>query len=514
MKNNEKEIVEVTVVVDFQYDFLKGVLGIPGAEKIAPKIQQRVNTSKVTIYTLDTHEKKVYQTSEEGTMFPLHCEYGTKGWNLFKIKPATKIEFPDCGFNYAANEDDENHKEYFFCKDKFDIFLGNSFFGPWLLNKFDPKTTIFKVCGVATEYCVKYMVEGLINLGYKVEILEDCIYAIDEKAGIETLNYFKEIQEIDEMVEKTNNITKGYEMTTEQEKINVFAEMVQKEYMMTKEERISLIDQMGDFAIDYAEKCGLNGFVLGISGGLDSAFAAYTIRRAIDRRNSNLKLIGLSIPISNTNTHMEQAAVVGKATCTTFMEYDAFNGAPFDDFMERLSITDKLVTDAGITIDENVKPVLGGNVKARMRMVIQYDIARKANAIVVGTENNEENYLKFFTKNGDESCDIIFMNKLFKGTEMWQLAEELGIPENIIYQAPSDGLGVTEQNTDEAQLGANYKVINAIYVCEEGIMKNKDILDFYEKYIKETAVCKKIVKRANDLMYKVNGPVEFDFKRR
>lgn len=487
----------ILVVVDYQNDFVKGVLAIKDAETIAQNIQKEINNPKYNhiVYTFDTHEQTEYNISQEKELFPIHCEYNTIGWDLFEIVPNQNERFKSFLKEYHPTEPFLSFtldKETFFCKNKFDIFEGNKFYDTWLTASFDPANTVITVVGVATEYCVNFHVQGLINRGYTVEILENCVKAIDDNIGKQTLKGFKIINEVNEK----NVVTE-------------FVEMMQEEYIMTQEDIRAYITRAGDFAIDYAENAGIKGFVLGISGGLDSAVAAYIIRDAINRRGSNLKLIGLSIPISNTNVHMEQAKLVADNTCDSFIEYDAFNGVPFDDIMNKLSQTDVLIQNAGITIDENVRPILSGNVKARMRMIIQYDIARKANALVIGTENKSEWQNSFFSIAGDSQCDIVYINKLYKGLEMWQVAEALGIDKEIIYQDPSDGLGVTEKNTDEVQLGYKYIESDSVMACYLGEVKNEKIMKFYQENIINKELYNKVLKRFNDFAFKRNGIVEF-----
>jgi len=106
--------------------------------------------------------------------------------------------------------------------------------------------------------------------------------------------------------------------------------------------------------------------------------------------------------------------------------------------------------------------VLQGNIKARLRMVTLYDLARRTNGLVLSTgQRSEDEYMKFFTIAGDIG-DMAPIFSVGKGFELPAIAYSLGIREDIITQAPSDGLQVTEANTDEEQLGANYKEVDTI----------------------------------------------------
>lgn len=211
----------ILVVVDYQNDFVNGVLAIKDAETISQNIQKEINNPKYNhiVYTFDTHEQTEYNISQEKELFPIHCEYNTTGWDLFEIIPNQNDRFKAFLKEYHPTEPFLSFtldNETFFCKNKFDIFEGNKFYDTWLTSSFDPADTVITVVGVATEYCVNFHVQGLINRGYEVVVLEDCVKAIDDNIGKQTLNWFKEVMQ--------NN---------KKEKIDEFVDMMQAEYIMT-----------------------------------------------------------------------------------------------------------------------------------------------------------------------------------------------------------------------------------------------------------------------------------------
>lgn len=187
---------KILIVVDYQYDFVNGVLQIPGADLIAKNIQTEINNDiyENIIYTFDTHIPIEYNNSEEQKLFnDIHCEYKTKGWELFNIIPRNNNEFLNQLDKQEKPFDIINiNKEFFFCKNKFDIWTGNPIYENWFLNKFNNKEYEFYITGVATEYCVNMNIAGLIKNNYKVNILTNCIKAIDDNNGIITLNNIKE----------------------------------------------------------------------------------------------------------------------------------------------------------------------------------------------------------------------------------------------------------------------------------------------------------------------------------
>ena len=95
-----------------------------------------------------------------------------------------------------------------------------------------------------------------------------------------------------------------------------------------------------------------------------------------------------------------------------------------------------------------------GNIMARVRMIILYDLAKKHNALVCGTENKTENLLGYFTRFGDQASDFEPIQHLYK-TQVYALAKSLGIPQNIIDKEPTAGLW--HGQTDEGEFGFTYK---------------------------------------------------------
>jgi NAD+ synthase len=91
---------------------------------------------------------------------------------------------------------------------------------------------------------------------------------------------------------------------------------------------------------------------------------------------------------------------------------------------------------------------------ARVRMILLYDLAKKHNALVCGTENKSEYLLGYFTRFGDAASDFEPIQHLYK-TQVYQLASSLGVPKNIIKKTPTAGLW--HGQTDEGEFGFSYK---------------------------------------------------------
>jgi NAD+ synthase len=102
-----------------------------------------------------------------------------------------------------------------------------------------------------------------------------------------------------------------------------------------------------------------------------------------------------------------------------------------------------------------------GNVMARMRMIAVFDLAKKLNALVCGTENKSEHYLGYFTRYGDGASDVEPILSLYK-TQVRQLAEHLQLPDKFLEKPPSAGLW--QNQTDEQELGFSYEEADLVLV--------------------------------------------------
>lgn len=208
--------------------------------------------------------------------------------------------------------------------------------------------------------------------------------------------------------------------------------------------------------------------VLGISGGLDSAVAAFLCRKA------GIDLYLLYLPCEN-RSKKERIAEVIKAL-----------NLPKDRFFE---IDIKPIVDAEIKeIKKKINPdkIAVGNIVARIRMNVLYAFAGKLNGLVVGTGNLSEYLIGYFTRFGDGASDIAPIRGIFK-TQIYKLAEFLKVPRDIIEQIPSAELW--EGQTDEKELGFNYEEADTILelACVKRYSK--------EKIIKESGANKDLVER-------------------
>jgi NAD+ synthase len=106
-------------------------------------------------------------------------------------------------------------------------------------------------------------------------------------------------------------------------------------------------------------------------------------------------------------------------------------------------------------------------------MIVLFDLAKKYNALVVGTENKSENLLSYFTRFGDQASDIEPIEHLYK-TQVYELAKHLGVPKEIIKQNPSAGLWANQ--TDEGEFGFTYaEADQVLYLAVEKHMSVEEI---------------------------------------
>jgi len=279
---------------------------------------------------------------------------------------------------------------------------------------------------------------------------------------------------------------------------------------------------------EYVENNNLQSLVLGVSGGLDSAVVAALCQE----KYTGVPLIGISIPMSSSTEHKEQAQWVGENFCSVFEEFtgwdteyfvdgeaEAYNcpNTPISDITNITSMTNKLAENAGFNSKEFPENILEGNIKARMRMITLMDLSRKCNGMVLGTgQRSEDEYMKFFTLGGDDRTDFDCIHNIGKGFELPAIAKFLEIREDIISQPPSDGLRVSEEDTDEAQLGANYQEIDTIMGVYLGnipvpdVTKNKlkaRLFNLIETDLEGAKKVAKVINRYETFKFKFNGTV-------
>jgi NAD+ synthase len=210
------------------------------------------------------------------------------------------------------------------------------------------------------------------------------------------------------------------------------------------------------FITDYLEKCGADGVVLGLSGGIDSSIVAALSALALGGK----KVHGLMLPEKETYnaTDARHARLVAKK---------------FKIEAEECDVTSTLeAIYHSIPIFDPGERVCKGNIKARTRMIYVYYYANKLNRIVCGSSDKSETMMGYFTKWGDVASDISPIMDLYK-TQVKKLARHVGIPKEIVNKPPSPALWPGQ--TAEGELGLEYETLDLILYGLEHFMKEEAI---------------------------------------
>ena len=180
MKDSAVENKIFVTIVDFQMDFVLSDAKLPvhGAEKIiAPMATflSRLDEDEVegVLFTFDTHDAEPYAKSEEGGMFPLHCEKGTPGWELVLNQNLVPSSIPvhtmEKGVFDMWAEDDLSISPTIYSRDGFFERLKDS------------GINTIAIAGVAADFCVKDAIAGFLKRGFKVIIHRDLTAGIDRQ---------------------------------------------------------------------------------------------------------------------------------------------------------------------------------------------------------------------------------------------------------------------------------------------------------------------------------------------
>ena len=226
------------------------------------------------------------------------------------------------------------------------------------------------------------------------------------------------------------------------------------------------------FLSEKLRKTGAKGYVLGLSGGIDSAVVLRLCARAVGKKN----VLALLMPEKNS---------------------------PKEDLLDSIEICKRegveyKVVDITGPVEAYRKAIQGkidrkslANIKARCRMIVLYHYANTDRRLVVGTSNKSELLVGYFTKFGDGAADLEPIGDLYK-TEVRQLAKDIRIPDKIIKKAPSAGLW--KGQTDEGEMGITYERLDAILFGIELGIAEREIAERAETTIKEVARVAKTVR--------------------
>jgi len=227
---------------------------------------------------------------------------------------------------------------------------------------------------------------------------------------------------------------------------------------------VEKIDFISNWIKDYATKANVKSLVIGISGGIDSAVTS-TLSAM-----TGLNTYVVTMPILDHQVLNQRAInhvnwLKNKFSNIKYLDVNLSN--VFNYFKNVLG-------------DNNSEHGYA-NSQARLRMTTLYQVAASNNGIVVGTGNKVEDFgIGFYTKYGDGGVDISPIADCLK-TEVWDMAKELGILDEIIEAKPTDGLW-TDSRTDEDQVGLSYPEIEEAMLNENSKNRQK-YLDIRKKSI-------------------------------
>lgn len=203
-----------------------------------------------------------------------------------------------------------------------------------------------------------------------------------------------------------------------------------------------VIDHIVNWLKDYAKNAKVNGFVIGISGGIDSAVTSILCVK------TGLDVLCLEMPIHQSKSHISR----GQEHITNLKNNFANVTTALVDLT---SVFDQFTTQVSSTNNQAIVDLALANTRARLRMTTLYYYAGLHGLLVAGTGNKIEDFgVGFFTKYGDGGVDLSPIADLTK-SEVYDLAKALGVSESIMKAAPSDGL-FGDDRSDEDQIGATY----------------------------------------------------------
>ena len=225
------------------------------------------------------------------------------------------------------------------------------------------------------------------------------------------------------------------------------------------------INHIVNWIKNYANKHNIKTLVIGVSGGIDSSVASTLCAM------TGLRTIPMVMSIRNRD-------ILG-------LEHAWWLEEKFENVSKRVVNLEKIFHEF-----ENASKYLGAdskhafaNSRSRLRMMMLYQVATSEKGLVVGTGNKVEDFgVGFYTKYGDGGVDISPLADCLK-TEVWKMAEYLGINKDIIDAPPTDGLW-EDNRTDQDQLGLSYEQLERAMKAEESgeIIVDNNLISIVEKF--------------------------------
>ena len=235
------------------------------------------------------------------------------------------------------------------------------------------------------------------------------------------------------------------------------------------------------FIQNEVRKVGFERVVLGVSGGVDSSLVATLAAQALGPKN----VLGVIMPyrLSDPKSRSDALEVIKQLG------------------IEQLEIDISPQVDAYFAHFPDADPKRRGNKLARERMTILYDQSWAWRALVIGTSNKTELLLGYGTIYGDMASAINPIGDLYK-TQVWQLADAVGVPTAIVQKAPSADLWAGQ--SDETELGFQYRMIDQLLYY---LVDRRYSIEELKRQGFDQAFINDIVGRVRDNQYKRRLPV-------
>jgi NAD+ synthase len=232
--------------------------------------------------------------------------------------------------------------------------------------------------------------------------------------------------------------------------------------------------QLAEFLRDYLRRSGAKGYVVGLSGGLDSSVVAALCCEAVGAR----RVLGLTLPADSSNPLDARHAhlVAAKLGLPT----EEFSIQPFLDAMHE-------------ACRHKATRLSDANLRSRARMLVLYWHANSTGRLVAATGNKSELLVGYFTKHGDGAGDVHPIGDLYK-TQVYALARELELPRPILTKAPTAGLW--KGQTDEDEMGVRYRDLDRILLGFEDQLSAQAIAERAEVPLKTVEKVRAMVLRS------------------
>ncbi|AXG69785.1 NH(3)-dependent NAD(+) synthetase [Kordia sp. SMS9] len=236
-----------------------------------------------------------------------------------------------------------------------------------------------------------------------------------------------------------------------------------------------VIDHIVAWLKEYATNARVNGFVVGVSGGIDSAVTSSLCAK------TGLPTLCIEMPIHQAKSHVTRAQEHIKQLKERFDNVT-------DTRVDLTPVFEEFKTEVSLEGAQATVDMALANTRARLRMTTLYYHAGLLGRLVAGTGNKVEDFgVGFYTKYGDGGVDLSPIADLMK-SEVYQLGDALKVPESIMKAAPSDGL-FGDARSDEDQIGANYdelewamRMDDAGKTIEDFTGRQQEVFKIYKRY--------------------------------